>query len=178
MKYDLRDSIDINAGRFGLPASFVAAIVSVESSCNIYAMRYEPEYQYLWDVEKSHPIRVNDEISPTRFPHFSFTNSITEFVGQKISWGPMQIIGATARELGYKLEFPLLCGELGVEYGCKYLRVMADRWYDKYGWTGVAAAYNAGSVRIASTSDGAIAYANQRYVDKVMSKYEDKNDLD
>lgn len=135
----------------------VAAIVEVESSGQCYALRAEERYPWLFDIAKG-PIR-------SAAPDVALTpikgeTSATERWGQRISWGPMQIMGATARELGFRGWFAELCGPRGIEYGCRYLA----RLYDRYGnWHDAIAAYNAGSAR--KLPDG--TYPNQRYVDKV-----------
>jgi soluble lytic murein transglycosylase-like protein len=125
-----------------LPRGLVHAICHVESSMNPFAIRYEPSFKWLAG-DQGH-------MSPT------------ERIGQMMSWGPMQVMGAVAREHGFAGWFPELCTlPTGILYGCLHLA----RFKAKYDvWLDVIAAYNAGSPRRAP--DG--RYANQSYVDKVL----------
>jgi len=82
----------------------------------------------------------------------------------------MQIMGAVAREYGYRRHFPGLCSDVkaGVYYAVKHLSMLHVRFYSRYGWPGVVAAYNAGSVRWDNT--GETVFVNQGYVDKVKAE--------
>jgi len=157
MIFDPYIAINI-ASEYYLPSELVLAIIKVESGNNCFAMRYEPTYQWLWDVEKRTPWHDREP-----FPSYAFSSSETERIGQKISWGPMQIMGALARELGYSDRFPKLCGPTGLHYGCKYLARLATRFKEDDSWDPVVAAYNAGVPR--RTPDN--RFVNQDYVDSV-----------
>lgn len=134
------------AMHYKVPPDLIEAIIQIESGGDRCAMRYEPNYQWLYQ-----PYDVKPKTSTRE----------TEETGQKFSYGPMQVMGGTARELGYRGWLSDLCGPKGVQYGVKYL----NQLYSKYGdWTDVVAAYNAGKPRKAA--DG--SYVNQGYVDKVM----------
>ena len=52
------------AGRHGLDARLVAAVVWQESSFVTYAWNPEPRYRYLWDVAKRRPFRAPEAIMP------------------------------------------------------------------------------------------------------------------
>jgi hypothetical protein len=178
MQYPLGDllceTIQIKSRQNGLPEPLVRAICihepgkSVPESQRWFATRFEPHYKYLWDCENDRPYPAG-KIGP--WPHQVPTNfstlpglilsAGTEFIQQKTSWGPMQVMGAVARELGFTGLFPELCGPLGVYYGCLHLKRLANRFLPVHGWEGVAAAFNAGTPR--RTSDG--RWENQRYVD-------------
>jgi len=164
------DIIEI-AQHHGLEPALVRAVISVESSGNQFAWRTEHHYRYLWDVQKKVPFRkITQQESQSEQAPIDFRAKIgsrnTEWVGQQASWGPMQIMGAVARELGFEGHFPELCGLPGVEYGCKKLSKLVDRYYDKYGMEGVVAAYNAGSPILVAGR-----YANRDYVNKVFRLY-------
>ena len=91
--------------------------------------------------------------------------SPTERVGQMCSWGLMQVMGAVAREYGFKGYFPQLCDPVvGLRYGCLHV----TKFRAKYGqWSDVIAAYNAGSPRREPTNPW--SYVNQFYVNKVLT---------
>lgn len=147
-----------------IPPLVLNGIVRTESGGDPLAMRVEPDYRWLWDVRLNAPAR---DIRGADFPAPDYVSRQTEYWGQKTSWGLMQIMGATAREMGFDEPFfSALCADpaKGLRYGCLYLRRLADRFLDQHDWAGVVAAYNAGSPRY----DDRGAFMNQSYVDKVM----------
>ena len=116
-----------NAAR--LDYYLVAAMVLTESNGETHAIRYERGYRYVFE-----PYKVKPE----------GCSRATEINAQQCSWGLMQIMGATARELGFRGWMPELCRpEIGLAYGCKYLARQIKRYANNVQW-GVAA-YNAGS---------------------------------
>jgi len=135
-----------------LDPDLVRGVISVESSWNSLAMRYEDKYRWLWPG-------YNQVVAPAGV---SFD---TEVMQQKTSWGLMQVMGAVAREMGFREKFiSRLCNPIvGVRYGCKYLEHMKKN----RGWDGedLISAYNAGR----PTKD------NADYVRKVMRFYDRKN---
>ena len=133
--------------RFGCEPELVAALITVESRWNPYAVRYEPAYQWLHYPER-HALRHD-------------ISRAAEATFQKYSWGLMQIMGATARELGFSLPMPALCeGMIGIEYGIRYLMALKRNYRQR---DDLIAAYNSGSAK--KGADG--RYLNQKYVDKV-----------
>ncbi len=118
----------------GKDAAFdlVKEIIRVESSGNPYAVRYEDHFKYV--------------VSPHVFARLNGISADTEMQCQKMSLGLMQLMGGTARSLGYKGQImKLLDPKTNLEWGVKYLIQLGN----KYGW-GTAdqvAAYNAGSAR-------------------------------
>lgn len=142
------------ANQHGLPPELVRAIVQVESDGNPWATRYEPGFfdRYI----KAAAIRP---IPPCSL--------LTERQLRAMSFGLMQIMGETARWIGFDGPFlTALCDpEIGLEYGCRYLSRLVKTYLDKDGWNAVIAAYNAGSPR----KDRSGAFVNQKYVDKVMA---------
>lgn len=130
-----------------LDSILVAAIIIVESAGNPLVTRYEPKCTFL--------------NSPTTWAPKLHITVETEINGQKTSWGAMQVLGVTARDLGFYGYFTeLIEMEKGVELGCRYLRRQALR----YGTLQeTIAAYNAGS----AMKNGDV-FVNQDYVDKVM----------
>lgn len=166
-------AINSVASEYDIPESIISAIVKVESNGNVFAHRVEPPYRYLVDVKTKKPFRKltslesKSETAPKDFPHiYNLSSKNTEWLGQQASWGPMQIMGAVAREYGFKEYFPALCSFAdGLEYGCLHLSALRKRFLKKHGWEGVVAAYNAGSPRYLENGD----FVNQDYIDKVIA---------
>jgi soluble lytic murein transglycosylase-like protein len=162
--------VPVVARKYKLPEQLVAAIVQVESGGDRFAMRHEPAYPWLWDVRASAPRATTSVTAGRRQPPSDFgalpgVSALTEWIGQQTSWGLMQVMGATARELGFKGRFfTELCDPMeGLNYGCRYLVRLQREHFDRLGWPGVAAAYNAGTPRRLASGN----FANQVYVDKV-----------
>ena len=156
-----------------LPAALLAALVLQESGGRASAWRFEPPYRYYWDCARNQPFREPTaveragEMAPADFrvPDGWLVTRHTEWVGQACSWGPLQVMGAVAREYGFRGDFTELCGAgPGLEYGAMHLHKLRNRFQDRDGWEGVAAAYNAGSPR--RTRAGG-PWVNQEYVDSV-----------
>ena len=145
--------IEAAANVHGLPVQLVSAVVGVESGGDACAFRYEPAFYERY-------IRGNPQVRAVRPCSLE-----TERTAQATSWGLMQVMGATARGLGYPGAFlsGLTRPEEGLEYGCRLLAKLAKRHEAGHGWPGVVAAYNAGSVRF--TPGG--GFVNQSYVDKI-----------
>jgi len=136
---------------FSLDPFLVAAIIRVESNGERFAMRYEPHYSYLFHVEQ-----MAKKVG---------SSEATENTMQKTSWGLMQIMGAVARERGYRGWLSELTDMLvNLKYGCVHLQ----SYFERHGKLEHAiASYNAGSPRF--LSDG--QFVNQPYVDKVLRFY-------
>lgn len=165
------ENIAAIAMKYSLPTGLLEAIIATESSGNAAAWRSEPVYAYLWDCKNNKPFRhlshAEELLStaPNDFPA-SVGSVDTEWAGQRASWGLCQIMGAVARELGFKGHFPNLCGLAGVEYGAKHLSNLMRRFHLEYGIDGVIAAYNAGTPKKSGTR-----FVNYKYVDKVNSAW-------
>jgi len=147
------------AERFGVPVDLIRAVIRVESGGDRWAMRYEPRFQWLWDIERGASFDGDD---PDAMPSIQPASSPTEYHAQRTSFGLMQVMGATARQLGFDRPFLTALCELdtGIEYGCRYLA----RLYDEYGdWEKAAAAYNAGSPRRMDSGE----WENQGYIDRL-----------
>lgn len=145
----LDDLIVKVAEKFSLSLKLVRAIVAVESSGNPYATRYEPQFYARYVHGKGHAV-------------FGNCSRSTEEICRAMSWGLMQVIGQTARELGFKEPFlASMCDpEIGLTWGCRYLAKQIVR-YEAI--EPAVAAYNAGTARRAD--DG--TWRNQDYVDKI-----------
>jgi hypothetical protein len=137
---------------FDLKYPLVMAICKVESNFDPWATRHEPHWKY--------------HLTTNKFAKELHISNQTEKVLQEISWGPMQVMGTVARELGYTDHLTKLCILTnGIHYGCKKLNSL----FEKYEYRNdVIAAYNAGSPR--KSGD---LYVNQSYVDKVLEAMND-----
>ena len=144
--------LDPVADRYGLPKATICGVIETESSWRPGAYRHEPTYSWLW------PSRAGPFVPPG-------VTRATEEMAQRTSWGLMQVMGAVAREYGCVEPFvgSVLCDpQQGVEYGCKHLARLVQRFGSLV--DGVAA-YNAGVPKRVRGGD----YANQTYVDKVIA---------
>jgi len=90
----------------GLFPELVCAVIEQESSWNPFSIRYEPAF----------------------FEHYvkpimdTTTISITEAQARAFSWGLMQTMGQTVRELGFTGNMASLCDPpIGILWGCKVL---------------------------------------------------------
>jgi soluble lytic murein transglycosylase-like protein len=87
-----------------LREDLVCAVCDHESGWDPFAIRYEPAFE-----------RKYDPVDPVKNP--------TEHFARAFSWGLMQLMGETARELGFagkyldELSDPLV----GIEFGCRKL---------------------------------------------------------
>jgi len=124
------------------------ALIQVESGGDPWAARYEPDYR--WGVlEGARPLNCTMD---------------TEDVFQKTSWGLAQIMGAVARECGFRGWLSkLLDPETNIEWALKHLCQLGQR----LGWNeqDMVSAWNQGSPR--RTPDG--QYKNQHYVNCVVA---------
>ena len=149
MKEKINAAIKKYAEQYGIPPGLIKAIIEVESSGNPFAMRYEDHYRWL--------------VEP--FSQFHW-HAETEKQAQKTSWGLMQIMGAVARERGFKGSYlsELSKPELGIKFGCKHLKYNYNRYND---WNDAISAFNQGSNRKNEHGE----YENQIYVDKVLKNW-------
>jgi len=101
------------AEKYGLESALICSLVEQESNWNVFAVRYEPGFYAKYIVPS---LEVG---------HFG----PTEGMCRATSWGLMQIIGQTARELGFGGPFlSELCDpEICLELGCKYLSVLMGK---------------------------------------------------
>ncbi len=137
---DVAAAVTMAANRNGLDPYVLAALVQQESAGMSSAIRYEPDYAYLWDVEKNAPFR--GALNPKTFPTFRPCSSATEWMAQKTSWGCTQVMGAVAREMGFRGTFlsELTDPTVGVEYGARLL----SKLLKKYELEDALSSYNAG----------------------------------
>ena len=115
-------SIEATAKDHLLPVPILIGLAYAESSFEYDATRYEVNYKYLVDAETLKPFRKLQEAEiavenpPKDFKGIEgVTSAKEEWVGQKTSFGPLQIMGAVAREAGFKGKFSELGGTTGVQ---------------------------------------------------------------
>lgn len=171
----LQSTSQLWADSLHLPVQLIRAIIQQESGGILTAWRVEPKFRYFWNCRMNAPFRaptapeLASKDAPTDFskPDGLAVSLNTEWWGQQASWGPMQIMGAVARQYGFDRHFPALCdASEGVHWGCLHLSHLSARFKEHSGWEGVAAAYNAGSPR----RDPATGlWVNQAYVDGIRS---------
>ena len=144
------------AKAYDLDETIICALIYIESSYNPWIYRYEPQYKWIYKGRTPGDIARRLGITER-----------SELMGQKTSWGLMQIMGATARDMGFtELHTQLLQPETNLEYGCKFLASLRKRYPEGLDYI---AAYNAGSPRRDNTG----YYVNQPYIDTIMEKVEE-----
>jgi soluble lytic murein transglycosylase-like protein len=128
--------------------NLLLGIVKTESNFDQFAIRFESHYIPNKDASK-----------------FAKDNNIslaTEETAQKFSWGLCQIMGGTARGLGYLGPLSNLTNcEINLNLACKLIKQLIKRYPTSI--DDVIAAYNAGSAKKNSKGE----YFNQGYVVKV-----------
>jgi hypothetical protein len=165
---ELQFHIDFIAKGHDLNPQLVAAMVMVESSGDHTAWNPEQKYRYFWDVKLWKPFRkVTDEENTSEFPpkdfHSLAGDADNEWWAQQASWGVMQVMGAVAREHGYRESYLTgLCRDVptGLLFGCRVLQGHL-RWAKGIVPQAVAA-YNGGRV-----GNQTAPYRNAAYVEKV-----------
>jgi len=181
------------AGKYGLDPRLICALCEVESAWIPWAVRHEAGYK--WTIYFTREPNKDHGNNPQTFPDAagnewhprtgslltllgglatSYARVHTELLNQQTSWGLLQIMGAVARERGFRGWLTELCDpSINLEWGCRHLRWMMDH-NNAYGLPDfgikpedLAAAWNAGT-RI--VIDG--KYKNQPYVDRVLRAME------
>lgn len=126
----------------------LSAIIEVESGWNPAAMHLETNYRYLRNV--------------ANFAHKTHVTVETERYLQRMAFGLCQIVGGTARAIGYEGPLAkLLDPAVNIHWGAIYLGGLRERYPANE--RAQAAAYNAGSAWVKKGR-----YINQPYVDMVM----------
>jgi len=156
---NLYDNIIIEtAKRFVLDPALIKAICRKESNFDQYVMRFEPWFMLRYVIK-----RHKDIYPSTRLREFANIPNmdISETVFRSTSFGLMQIMGQSCRDLGYHGKHGrLLDIETNIIWGCKILKGKIDR----YGRNGGISAYNQGDDRKNDTGE----FVNQKYVDDVL----------
>lgn len=138
----IRSIIEMMGVKYGLDPDLIEAFCMQESSGDPGAVRVEFGFYERY----TKPLNYSD----------------TEEVCRAMSWGLMQIMGETARGMGYQGKWltGLLDPEINLDYCCRYLKGRLD----KYGYEKGIASYNSGKPRY--NPNGTLV--NQKYVDGVL----------
>ena len=132
-----------------MPPEVALGIIEIESSGDPYAAKINPTYPYTM-MQAKRPVGCSVDV---------------ERLFQKTAWGLMQVMGATARELGFDGWLSeLVVPETNVRLGIEFLGRKMSQHLERDGIEGVVAAYNGGAPR--RRPDG--RFTNQGYVDRVM----------
>lgn len=123
----------------GVRPALLIGLAWKESSFQWWAAKHEPTYPYLWDVKANKPTRSEAVGS------IGMASQATELVFQRTSWGVAQVMGAVAREFGFKevLLSHLLDARLSASYGAHLLANLLKRHHGDE--ADALSAYNAGS---------------------------------
>lgn len=163
-----RPEIELAAQAEMIDGDLVESLVIVESSGQRYAWNPEPKYRYLWNVKTNKPFRpLTATEALSKFPPADFPclagDPDQEWWGQQASWGLMQVMGAVARERGFRGPFltELTDVETNLFWGCAHLGHVLE-WADGDIFKTLAA-YNAGQ-------GGWLGTAGQAYANKVDAK--------
>lgn len=144
------------ATKLGVDPDLATAIAMVESGGWPLAVRFEPKWKYFYQIEF--------------FAHKNGSSVVTEQFLQACSFGPMQIMGTVARELGHQGPMLELVAKppLAVELSIRHLRGFLNK-HDSV--PSAVAAYNAGTPKKLEVGPGAgVKFVNQAYVDKVLAR--------
>lgn len=156
------------AGMHHLDPKVVGAIVRVESAGNPYAWNPEPRYRWVWNVRTWAPFRalrldeVASEVAPADFPSLAGDRD-QEWWAQQASWGLMQVMGAVARERGFRGLYltQLVDPATNLDIGCGHLAALL-RWAEG-DLVQACAAWNGGKA-----GNERPPLRNQDYADKVL----------
>jgi soluble lytic murein transglycosylase-like protein len=142
---DVAAAVTAASTRLGIDPYLLAAIVAQESGGDTWAMRYESAYTYLWDVELNAPFHGG--LDPAKFPAPDYVSGMTEWMGQKTSFGCCQVMGAVARQQGFAGKFLTeLCDPaIGIDQGAQLLAKQLERYKSNATpQADAVSAYNAG----------------------------------
>ena len=129
-----RPQIEAAAIAHGLDSLLVQAMVKVESNYLQFALNPEPVYRYFWNVRDHAPFRpVTQNELKSKYPPADFPclagDPDQEWWSQQTSWGLLQVMGAVARERGFREPYlPALCDvDMNLQIGCEHLRWLFAR---------------------------------------------------
>lgn len=156
---DLIKYVSKYSSQMKIDAGLVYAIINKESRFDEMAFRYEPKFfeNYIKDMT---PATLKKQCPSLK--GYLFFNAATEKVLLSCSYGYMQIMGQTARGLGFDEPnlLKLLLPDNNIKFGCLCLAQKLNRYGDM---EKAVSAYNAGSP----------TGRNKAYVAEVMKIYKE-----
>lgn len=132
-----------------LDPNVVEAMVWQESGGDEFAWNPEPRYRHFWDVTQQRPFRaVTASETAAKWPPVDFPaiggDRDQEWWAQQASWGLLQIMGAVAREQGFRGRYLVELSQpsLNLDLGCRFFAGLL-KWAKGDPWRAVGA-YNGG----------------------------------
>lgn len=150
---DIITAIKEAAEQEGVEYHLLLALCTVESSLTPTAIRFEPNYKWVYQTATfAKKLNISQD---------------TETACQRFSYGLGQVMGAVCREYGFTDHLMELFSNyrLSLKYSAKHLAKYLKA--NKGNVENAVASYNAGSVRKTATGQ----FENQAYVDKVMKEF-------
>lgn len=142
----------------GVDPHIALAMIEIESGNQPWTFRYEPNNAWTY--------------FPDRFSKALNLGLDSERVSQDTSYGLTQIMGSTARSMGFRdYCSKLFRVDLNLFYGLSYLKKCLLRYDDLFD---AVASYNAGVAK-KEWIDGQWIYQNQYYVNRFKNAYEKLN---
>lgn len=134
---DLTTIFASTEARYALRPGVLRSLAQQESGTNPWAYRYEPGFYLRYIAGKP-----RDDLGGT-WP-LSTVSEPSERWARSVSWGLLQVMGQTARELGFVAPFlSQLCDPVfGVEYGALFLSKKLALYHEL---PDALSAYNAGT---------------------------------
>ena len=127
----LQEQAIVAARKMGVPEKLLYRLTEVESAWNPWATRFEPLF-----TRRTRENTYNNG-----------TSQETENIHQATSWGLCQIMGYTARRLGWEGPIPaLLDPESNLRYACLYLNQLYEDPASEHSWRWATTAYNHGEL--------------------------------
>jgi soluble lytic murein transglycosylase-like protein len=123
-----RPAIERAAAAVKIAPDLVEALTVVESGGNPFAWNPEPRYRWLWNVKTRAPFRAVTpgeliaKMPPPDFPCLA-GDPDQEWWAQQASWGLCQVMGAVARERGFRAHYltALVDVTTNLSIGCAHL---------------------------------------------------------
>lgn len=140
------------ARAYGIDPDLLIAIITGVEDCRLdpWVVRYEPRWTFY--------------NNPTGWAGLNGVSVQTEMICQSMSWGPAQIMGATARDMGWQGPITQLTDPaISLRFSVLRLKHLSQIYENE---DKVISAYNNGNGAKLPTGE----FTNQDYVDKVKAK--------
>lgn len=162
-------TLEIIGKQFDVDPNLIAAIIQTESSGVTWRQRFEASYEPGDSTDDPNYFRVLPSqkylVAPERWAKSCGISTATETMLQYTSHGLMQVMGYTARGMGYEDNLAeMLEPGIGIYWGTLYLSQKLKAYQST---RSAIAAYNAGTARRKKDS---LEFVNQPYVDRVLGR--------